>query len=76
MRPGAQRAAVARRCGARYAVLFASNVCFLRRETIDKNEDSVEPSMLAEHYAKQQRFWRLKSMQPVAPPAPAKTPRR
>jgi UDP-MurNAc hydroxylase len=40
-----------RRCRARYAVPFASNVCFLHRETIDKNEDSVNPKMIAAHWA-------------------------
>jgi UDP-MurNAc hydroxylase len=45
----------ARRCGARYAVPFASNVCFLHRETIDKNEDSVDPCTLAAQYARHKR---------------------
>lgn len=46
---------VARHCRARYAIPFASNVCFLHRETIGKNEDSVDPHMIAAQYAKQKK---------------------
>jgi UDP-MurNAc hydroxylase len=45
----------AQRCQARYAIPFASNVCFLHRETIDKNEDSVDPCMLAAQFMKQKK---------------------
>jgi UDP-MurNAc hydroxylase len=45
----------ARRCRARYAIPFASNVCFLHRETIDKNDASLDPCMLAAHYVKQKK---------------------
>lgn len=34
----------ARRCRARYAIPFASNVCFLHPETIDKNAAVVDPN--------------------------------
>lgn len=46
---------MAQRCRARYAVPFASNVCFLHTETIDKNEDSVDPCMLAARYREQKK---------------------
>jgi UDP-MurNAc hydroxylase len=36
--------------GARYAVPFASNHCFLHRETEKFNETVVHPQMVAEHY--------------------------
>lgn len=45
----------ARRCRARYAIPFASNVCFLHRETIGKNDYSVFPDVLAAEYARQKK---------------------
>lgn len=46
----------------------------LVRDTPDDDPEKADLLFrLAEHYAKQQRFWRLKSMEPAAP---AKTPRR
>ena len=40
-----------RRCRARYAVPFASNVCFLHPETIAHNAGVVDPNEVARRYA-------------------------
>jgi UDP-MurNAc hydroxylase len=40
----------ARHAKARYAVPFASNVCYLHPETIDHNEDAISPLYIAEHH--------------------------
>lgn len=36
--------------GSRYAVPFASNHCFLHKETIHFNDTAVDPGMVARHY--------------------------
>lgn len=36
--------------GAKYAVPFASNHCFLHRETVKFNDTGVNPQMVADHY--------------------------
>lgn len=36
--------------GAKYAVPFASNHCFLHKETVKFNDTSVNPQMVADHY--------------------------
>lgn len=36
--------------GARYAVPFASNHCFLHKETVKFNDTGVNPQMVADHY--------------------------
>ena len=36
--------------GARYAIPFASNHCFLHRETVRFNSTSVDPQAVADHY--------------------------
>ncbi|MBA3455795.1 MAG: hypothetical protein H0T42_22050 [Deltaproteobacteria bacterium] len=49
----------------------------LVNETPDDAPDKADLLFrLAEHYAKQQRFWRLKSMEPAVPAAPAQPQRR
>jgi UDP-MurNAc hydroxylase len=37
---------------ARYAIPFASNVCYLHRQTIDKNSDTISPLAILEAYRK------------------------
>jgi UDP-MurNAc hydroxylase len=44
--------AAMRRVKARYAIPFASNVCYLHRETIDKNSDAISPLAILEAYRK------------------------
>jgi UDP-MurNAc hydroxylase len=44
--------AAARRCQARYAVPFASNVCFLHKESFDQNNDTVSPLLVKKLYRK------------------------
>jgi UDP-MurNAc hydroxylase len=40
----------ARRCRARYAIPFASNVCFLHPETIEKNAAVVDPNEVVKRF--------------------------
>ncbi len=41
--------------GARYAVPFASNHCFLHRETVKFNETGVNPQMVSDYYNRDER---------------------
>jgi UDP-MurNAc hydroxylase len=54
--------------GARYAIPFASNHCFLHRETVHFNDTSVNPDHVREHYDRRADAARQPSRCMVMPP--------